>query len=191
MWITTGTRPAPAILATASAWLIPCTAGTFTVPCPFETESVTVEPRATCAASGGSWSTTTPCGCAELTVSVFVCSPCCASNCSALSACTPTTFGTVTCPGPVDTTAIICDPSSRDAPASGAWPTTSPGVPLPVLRTNSTLKPASVAVRSASACCRPTSDGTLELLFRSISQRTRNTTAAATQIPATTHSHHG
>src|SRR3954454_19996248 len=190
-WMTTGTRPAFVIAETASAWAVPCTAGTFTVPWPLETASPTLVPLASFVPSGGSCATTIPFGFVESTERVVDCSPCDSSSCSAAVAVLPVSFGTVTCACPPETTAITWAPDSRPPPACGAWSITVPaGCPDGRDRLSS-VNPSADALSRAWAALRPTSDGTSFVSFRSIHHRTPKRMASARKMPASTQSHHG
>src|SRR3954451_21486394 len=189
--MTTGTSPAFVIAETASAWLVPCTAGTFTVPWPLETASPTLVPLATFVPSGGSCATTMPFGFVESTERVVDCSPCESSSCSAAVAVLPVSFGAVTCACPPETTAITWAPDSRPAPACGAWSITVPAGCPDGRDSVSSVKPSAEALSRASAALRPTSDGTSFVSFRSIHHRTPKRIASARKIPARTQSHHG
>ena len=74
----------------------------------------------------------------------------------------PTTFGTVTGAGPVDTTMLTADAGATLAPASGLWLITLPDgtVALCWVVTVPSVSPAPVIAVVAAACVRPTTLGT-------------------------------
>ena len=80
---------------------------------------------------------------------------------SAAACVRPTTFGTATGAGPVETTRSTAVPAATLAPASGLWLITLPAgtVPLEDVVTVPTTRPAPVIAVSAAACVRPTTFG--------------------------------
>jgi hypothetical protein len=74
----------------------------------------------------------------------------------------PTTFGTNTGGGPVETTRLTADPEATEVPATGVSLITSPGgtVVLAAVVTVPTVSPAPVIAVVAAACVSPTTFGT-------------------------------
>src|SRR5437868_11184092 len=74
----------------------------------------------------------------------------------------PTTFGTVTCGGPDETTSATALPVATDAPLTGDWLITDPAgtVVLDDCVTAPTTRLAPVIAELAAACARPTTFGT-------------------------------
>ena len=74
----------------------------------------------------------------------------------------PTTFGTETIAGPLDTTRFTADPTFKDVPAMGPWPMTLPvaTVSLDWTATAPRTRPAPVAAVAAAASVIPTMFGT-------------------------------
>src|SRR5262249_56106788 len=75
----------------------------------------------------------------------------------------PTTLGTVTCGGPLDTTRFTALPVTACAPLAGDWLITDPfgTVVLEAVVTMPTMSPAFVIAVVAAACAWPTTLGTV------------------------------
>jgi hypothetical protein len=75
----------------------------------------------------------------------------------------PTTFGTVTGAGPVDTSKLTAEPAATLAPAPGLWLITLPEgtVELDAVVTAPTVRPAPVITVIAADCVSPTTLGTV------------------------------
>jgi hypothetical protein len=98
----------------------------------------------------------------------------------------PTTFGTLTGAGPLDTTKFTADPAATLVPATGLSLITSPDgtVLLDAVVTVPSTKPAPVIAVVATACVSPTTFGTLT--FAGPVDTTMFTAdPAATLVPAT------
>ena len=114
-------RPAPVIAVVASDCVSPTTLGTVTGAGPDDTVRFTVEPAATLAPPAGLWLITSPEGTVELdaVVTVPTTSPALVIALVAAACVNPTTFGTVTGAGPVDTVRLTALPEAALAPAEG------------------------------------------------------------------------
>jgi len=160
------TKPAPVIAVVAAACVSPTTFGTDTCAGPLETIRFTAEPVLTDVPATGLSLITLPeatvlldCGVTvprtKLAPVIAVVAAACVS---------PTTFGTDTCPGPLETTRFTAEPVLTDVPATGLSLITLPeatvllGCGVTVPRT----KPAPVIAVVASACVSPTTLGTVE-----------------------------
>src|SRR6476469_9655864 len=126
--VTTPTfRPAPASVEAAFSCVLPITFGTVTEFDPSETVIVMGDPRTALAPTFGDCAITWPAG-AGFVVNAIDCrkSPMVEiAVCAAACVC-PTTFGTVTMTGPLDTTKLTGVPGSTTWPPSGFWPMTFP-----------------------------------------------------------------
>ena len=182
------TNPAPVIAVVAAACVSPTTFGTDTGAGPVDTTMFTAEPAATLVPATGLWLITSPDGTVLLdaVVTVPTTNPAPVIAVVAAACVSPTTFGTDTGAGPVDTTMFTAEPTFTLVPATGLWLITSPDgtVLLDAVVTVPTTNPAPVIAVVAAACVSPTTFGTLT--FAGPVDITRFTAdPAATLVPAT------
>jgi hypothetical protein len=161
------TKPAPVIDVVAAACVAPTTLGTATLAGPLETTRFTAEPRFTPVPAIGFSLMTSPVATVLLEVVVTVpttkLAPVMAEVATACVS--PTTFGTDTCAGPLDTTKLTDEPALTLVPAVGLSLITLPEatVLLEAIVTVPTTKPAPVMDVVAAACVAPTTLGTATL----------------------------
>ena len=157
--------PTPVIEDEAAACVRPTTFGTVTWAGPVEMTRLTEEPGDTEVPETGFWLITEP----EGTVLLEACvieptrSPAPVIEDEAAACVRPTTFGTVTCAGPVETTRLTEDPGDTDVPEVGFWLITEPAgtVLLEACVIEPTRSPTPVIEDEAAACVRPTTFGTV------------------------------
>ena len=137
------------VWAIATSWVV--TSGTAEVDGPFETETVTVEPREPSDPPFGSWSVTIPAAWSESTSIRETPKPARWSSDAACSYGSPTTFGTVTGRGPFDTLIRTCVPSTTTVPAPGDCPVTVPSSRSELTSTTWASSPARVSSATASS----------------------------------------
>src|SRR5215211_2362243 len=146
-------------VADSSSWLV--TSGTDTVAGPLETCRVTVEPRGAVSPSPGSWPTTTSAGCDDSTSSRATWNPDASRLARACSYGTPSTPGTVSGFGPLDTLMRIAVPSSTCSSAlmlcAVTWFTGAPEL----MKTTFGSSFASFSVATAASTDVPTTSGTV------------------------------
>jgi hypothetical protein len=120
--------PTPVIAVPAALWVKPMTFGTVTFEGPLDTTRLTAEPVATLAPPSGLWLITVPEGTVLLDCVVIEPTERLAPVIAALAAACvkPTTFGTVTGAGPLDTTKLTAEPAATLAPPTGVWLITVP-----------------------------------------------------------------
>ena len=159
------TKPAPVIAVVAAACVSPTTLGTLTVAGPVDTTMFTAEPKFTLVPAVGLWLITLPDGTVLLDAVVTVprTKPAPVIAVVAAACVLPTTFGTLTLAGPVDTTMFTAEPAATLVPATGLWLITLPDgtVLLDAVVTVPTTSPAPVIDVVAAACVNPTTFGTL------------------------------
>ena len=152
-------RPWSAVTAFCSVW--PTTFGTATFAPPFETPSMTVEAGGAFPPAGGFCVTTVPGACFETTWTMCGVRFAACSFLIASAAERPTTFGTATASGPLETVSLTFVPAGTSvSPAGSWWTTVSFGCFVCVLRI---AAPSFRRRSSATAVCsfRPTTDGTV------------------------------
>src|ERR1019366_3188787 len=158
------TRPAPVIAVVAAACVCPTTFGTATGAGPVEITRFTADPRATSVPATGLSLITLPDATVPLAavVTVPTTRPAPVIAVAAAACVCPTTFGTATCAGPVETTRFTADPRATSVPATGLSLITLPDatVPLEAVVTAPTTRPAPVIAVAAAACVCPTTLGT-------------------------------
>ena len=137
----------------------PVTSGTADVVGPFETESVTVEPREPSDPPDGSCRVTSPAARSESTSIRETSKPAERSSAAAWSYGAPTTLGTVTGLGPLDTLIRTCVPSTTTVPALGDWAVTEPSSRSELTSTTWATSPARVSSATASSLVCPTTLG--------------------------------
>ncbi len=124
----------------------------------------TADPGATSTPPTGSWLMTWPAGTVALNawVTVPTVKPAPVRAVAAAAWVMPTTSGTATGSGPLETTMSTADPGATSAAAAGFWLMTCPAgtVPLKASVAVPTARPAPVSAASAAACVRPTTSGT-------------------------------
>jgi len=159
------TKPAFVIAVAAAACVIPTTFGTVKDAGPLDTTRFTADPALTDVPATGLSLTTLPDGTVLLAavVTVPTTNPAFVSAVVAAACVEPTTFGTVTDAGPLDTTRFTADPALTDVPATGLSLITLPDatVLLAAVVTVPTTKPAFVSAVVAAACVDPTTFGTV------------------------------
>jgi acetoacetate decarboxylase len=157
-------NPEPVIDVEAAACVRPTTFGTATRAGPVETVNATADPGATCAPAAGFWLITWPAGTVSLDAWVIAptLNPEPVIDVEAAACVRPTTFGTATRAGPVETVKATADPGATCAPAAGFWLITWPAgtVLLDAWVIAPTLNPAPLIAVEAAACDRPTTLGT-------------------------------
>jgi hypothetical protein len=158
------TKPAPLIAVVAAACESPTTFGTDTFAGPLETTTFTAEPTFTLVPAVGLSLMTLPKATVLLEADVTVPSTKPAPVMAVVAAAwvSPTTFGTDTCPGPLETTMFTAEPTLTLVPAVGLSLITLPEatVLLEALVTVPSTKPAPVIAVVAAACVSPTTFGT-------------------------------
>src|ERR1700739_3410823 len=154
-------RPAEVIDVVAAAWVDPTTFGTDT---PLETTSATALPPFTDVPAVGLSLITLPTATVELDAVVTVPNVRPAEVIAVVAAACvlPTTFGTATCGGPLETTRLTEDPLLTCIPDVGLWLITVPEatVVLDAVVTVPNVRPAEVIAVVAAACVEPTTFGT-------------------------------
>jgi len=159
------TKPAFVIAVVAAACVIPTTFGTITGAGPLETTRLTAEPALTDVPATGLSLITLPDGTVPLAavVTVPTTRPAFVIAVVAAACVIPTTFGTVTGAGPLETTRLIADPAFTNVPATGLSLITLPDgtVLLAAVVTVPTTRPALVIAVVAAACVIPTTFGTV------------------------------
>jgi hypothetical protein len=164
------TNPAPVIAVVAAACVNPTTFGTLTFDGPVDTTMFTAEPAATLVPATGLSLITSPDATVLLDALVTVpnTNPAPVIAVVAAACVSPTTFGTVTDAGPVDTTMFTAEPAATLVPATGLSLITSPDgtVPLGAVVTVPNTKPAPVIAVVAAACVSPTTFGTVAVIAK-------------------------
>ena len=162
------TKFAPAIADRACATDVPASCGTATCTgdggAPLDTTSATRAPGATCTPSAGVLLITTPFATVSLGFSVTWPTDNFASEIAARAAASdrPTSCGTATPTGPLDTTRSTALPRAGVAPAAGVWPRTVPSAAASDFRvTVPSRSPAASIERCAAATEPPTTPGTV------------------------------
>ena len=158
---TFASSPAPLIVATAFCCVWPTTFGTATFALPLETPIVTAEPGGAFFPAGGFCATTVPGACFETTWTMCGVSFAACSFLMASAADRPTTFGTATPSGPVETVSFTFAPAGSSVSPGGSWRTTvSFACFVCVFRiTEPSFRRRSSA--TAACCFIPTTDGTV------------------------------
>jgi hypothetical protein len=132
---------------------------------PVETTRLTGDPDAALLPAGGFWLMTLPAATVALdaVVTVPTVRPAPVSALVAAAWVSPTTLGTVTCAGPVETTRFTADPDAALLPAGGFWLMTLPAatVALDAVVTVPRVNPAAVIALVAAAWVSPTTLGTV------------------------------
>jgi hypothetical protein len=132
---------------------------------PVDTTMFTADPVTTVVPAAGLSLITSPEGTVplEAVVAAPTTSPAPVIAVVAAACVSPTTFGTATVGGPVDTTRFTADPSVTEVPAAGFSLITSPEgtVLLEAVVTVPTTSPAPVIAVVAAACVSPTTFGTV------------------------------
>jgi len=158
------TRPAPLIDVDAAVWVSPTTFGTKTVAGPVETTRFTEEPTATDVPASGASLITLPEGTVLLDPvdTVPTTRPAPVIDVVAAVWVSPTTFGTKTVAGPVETVRLTDEPTATDVPANGDSLITLPEgtVLLDAVDTVPTTRPAPVIEVVAAFWVSPTTFGT-------------------------------
>jgi hypothetical protein len=157
-------RPAEVIAVVAAACVLPTTFGTATCGGPLETTRLTEDPLLTCVPAVGLWLITLPEATVVLDAVVTVPNVRPAEVIAVVAAACvlPTTFGTATCGGPLETTRLTEDPLLTCIPDVGLWLITVPEatVVLDAVVTVPNVRPAEVIAVVAAACVEPTTFGT-------------------------------
>ena len=159
--VTLDLKPAARNVARASATLCSETSGTVVVFGPWETESVTEEPREAVELPGGSWSTTSPAGRLLSTAARPTVKPAACSCAAAVSYVCPITAGTATGFGPLDTLTRTEAPSTTILPGGGSCAVTMSDCLSDGTSWTSASSPRLVSSFTAVSRDLPTSDGTL------------------------------
>jgi hypothetical protein len=158
------TKPAPVMAVLAPACVSPTTLGTDTFAGPLETTMFTAEPTFTLVPAVGLSLMTLPEATVllEAVVTVPSTNPAPVMAVVAAAWVSPTTFGTDTCPGPLETTMFTAEPTFTLFPAVGLSLITLPAatVLLEAVVTVPSTKPAPVMAVVAAACVSPTTFGT-------------------------------
>jgi hypothetical protein len=158
------TKPAPVIAVVAAAWVSPTTFGTETFAGPLETTMFTAEPAFTLVPAVGLSLITFPEATVllEAVVTVPSTKPAPVIAVVAAACVSPTTFGTETFGGPLETTMFTAEPAFTLVPAVGVSLITLPEatVLLEAVVTVPSTKPAPVIAVVAAACVSPTTFGT-------------------------------
>jgi hypothetical protein len=178
-------RPAFVKSVVAAAWVTPTTEGTVTGG-PEEMTTAMALSDATCIPLAGFWLMTNPAATVVLDAIVTVPSvrPTFIKFVIAEACVSPTTEGTMTCTGPVETTRLTALPGATCVPPTGFWLMTDPAgtVELAAVETLPTVSPMFVNVVVAAACVAPTTEGTVTI--RGPEETTRLTALpAATGVP--------
>ena len=151
----------------AAVCVWPTTLGTVTLHGPLETTSATALPNCACVPAAGVWLITNPAATVLLHcwVAVPVTRPAPVSAVPAAVCVWPTTLGTVTLHGPVETTKATALPDCTWASAAGFWLITSPAatVLLHACVTAPTERFALASRIPAASCVSPTTLGTVTL----------------------------
>ncbi len=159
------TKPAVVIAVLAALCVSPTTLGTLTFAGPLETTRFTEEPAFTLVPAVGFSLMTLPEATVPLACVVIVPTTKPAVVIAVLAALcvSPTTFGTLTLAGPLETTRFTDEPVFTLVPAVGLSLITFPEatVPLACVVTVPTTKPAVVIAVLAALCVSPTTFGTL------------------------------
>jgi hypothetical protein len=175
-------RPAAVKSVVAVACVSLTTDGTVTNTGPVETTRLTAVPTTACVPPAGLWLMTDPDVTVELDAVVMVPTvrPAVVKVVVATACAVPTTLGTVTCGGPVETTRLTALPDATGVPLAGFWLMTSPAatVVLDDVVTVPTVRPAVANVIVAAVCVVPTTEGTVIA--------TPKETTIATELPAET-----
>jgi hypothetical protein len=184
------TRPAPEMAVVAAACVSPITSGTDTFAGPLETTRLTAEPALTEVPATGLSLITLP----EATllldcvVTVPATRPAPVMAVVAAACVSPTTFGTDTFAGPLETTRLTAEPALTEVPATGLSLITLPEATLllDAVVTVPATRPAPVMAVVAAACVSPTTLGTVTDVFAGPLETTRLTAEPAlTEVPAT------
>src|SRR6476661_4892164 len=142
--------------------------GTETLAGPVDTTIFTADPTFTCVPAVGLSLITLPAATVLLDAVVTVpsTSPAFVMVVVAAACVMPTTFGTATLPGPVDTTMFTADPTFTCVPAIGLWLITLPAatVLLDAVVTVPTTRAEFVMAVVAAACVKPTTSGTVAIV---------------------------
>jgi hypothetical protein len=121
----------------------------------------TVVPSITSVPAFGAVASTVSTGSSELTETTFGFNPAAVRLLTAVSRLWPTTLGTSTLRGPVETVMVTKLPRSVRSPGSGSWSKTWPtGTSALGSRTGRTFSPASLISRTARRSWIPTTSGT-------------------------------
>src|SRR4029079_9581284 len=182
------TSPALTIAVVAAACVKPTTFGTLTPAGPVETTRATALPAATDVPATGFCEITLPAGTVAEACCVIVptTSPALMIAVVAAACVKPTTFGTLTPAGPVETTRATALPAATEVPATGFCEITLPAgtVAEACCVIVPTTSPALMIAVVAAACVKPTTFGTLT--GAGPVETTRFTALpAATDVPAT------
>src|SRR3989440_1575754 len=157
-------RPAPVMALVAADCVWPTTFGTATCVGPLETTRLTAEPLATFMPPGGLSLMTLPAATVLLDCRVTAprVRPAPVMALVAAACVWPTTFGTATCVGPLETTRLTAEPLATLVPAVGLSLMTLPAatVLLDCRVTAPRVRPAPVMALVAAACVWPTTFGT-------------------------------
>src|SRR6185312_10032732 len=159
------TRPTFVIAVVAAVCVSPTTLGTATCGRPVEITSVTTLPTVTCVPAVGDWLITEPAGTVVLAAVESPSprlSPAPMIAVLAAVCVTPTTFGTATWAGPLETVRLTALPGVTRVPPPGFWLMTDPAgtVALAAVAIVPTVRPADVIAELAAVCVRPTTAGT-------------------------------
>src|SRR6185369_11325780 len=131
---------------------------------PLDTTRLTADPAFTCVPAAGLSLITLPAGTVLLAAVVTTpsTSPALVMAVVAAVCVRPTTFGTATLGGPLETTRLTADPAFTCVPAAGLSLITLPAgtVLLAAVVTTPSTSPALVMAVVAAACVRPTTFGT-------------------------------
>src|ERR1700719_2046033 len=156
--------PAPGLALVAADCVNPTTLGTGTCAGPVDTTRFTAVPGFSSVPANGLSLITFPAATVPLDCGVTVptVSPAAVIALVAAACVNPTTLGTATCAGPVDTTRFTAVPKFSSVPANGLSLITCPAatVPLDCGVTVPTVSPAAVIALVAAACVNPTTFGT-------------------------------
>jgi hypothetical protein len=157
------TKPALVSEVPAAACVNPTTFGTATLAGPVDTTKFTADPTFTLVPATGLSLITFPAATVALDccVTVPTTKPAFVIDVPAAACVNPTTFGTATCAGPLDTTKLTADPTFTLVPATGLSLITFPAatVLLEAVVTEPTTNPALVS-EVLAACVSPTTFGT-------------------------------
>jgi hypothetical protein len=158
------TSPAPVIAVLAAPCVLPTTFGTDTFAGPLETTKLTAEPAFTLVPATGFSLITLPEATVplEAVVTVPTTNPAPVIAVLAALCVSPTTLGTDTFAGPLDTTKLTAEPTLTVVPATGFSLITLPEatVLLDAVVTVPTTNPAPVIAVPAAVCVAPTTFGT-------------------------------
>ncbi len=169
----------------------PVTSGTSTCSGPEETNSWTRSPRSTSSPAAGTVRIAMPFSTVSDDLRSTVAARSRLSSVWIATACgSPLTVGTLTVPGPPDTSSTTVEPSSALTPGSGSWSTTWSKAAWLRTRDSSTSKPARSSTARACSSGLPTTRGTSRLSFdvRPATAMAISTAASATTSrPRITH----